>query len=54
MSPGPADAPGLKLPARYQSLVATVNGTSGPDPDRVPERAAAVREWMAAALRQAP
>ncbi|WP_089104068.1 MerR family transcriptional regulator [Streptomyces hyaluromycini] len=39
---------GLKLLTRYQSLVATVNGTPAPDP----ERAAAIREWMAAALRR--
>jgi len=45
-----AKATGLELLTRYQSLVATVNGTPKPDPDR----AAAVREWMAAALRGAP
>jgi DNA-binding transcriptional MerR regulator len=41
-----ATATGPKLLARYQSLVSTVNGTPTPDPDR----AAAVRTWMAAAL----
>ncbi|WP_416955976.1 MerR family transcriptional regulator [Streptomyces sp. Agncl-13] len=46
----PAKATGLELLTRYQSLVATVNGTPKPDPDR----ATAVREWMAAALRQTP
>ncbi len=40
--------PGVMLLTRYGSLVATINGTSPPDPDR----AAAVQEWMAAALRQ--
>ncbi|WP_043665047.1 MerR family transcriptional regulator [Streptomyces xylophagus] len=45
-----AKATGLKLLTRYHSLVATVNGTPKPDPD--PEQAAAIREWMAAALRQ--
>jgi hypothetical protein len=49
----PANAPGLKLLTRYRSLVAMVNGTPRPDPDRDPERAAAVRAWMSAALRQA-
>ncbi|MFD4507043.1 MerR family transcriptional regulator [Streptomyces sp. NPDC058457] len=43
-----ADVSGLKLLTRYQSLVATVNGTPVPDPGR----AAEIREWMAAALRQ--
>jgi DNA-binding transcriptional MerR regulator len=42
-----AGSTGLKLLARYHSLVATINGTPGPDPDQ----AAAIREWMAAALR---
>ncbi|MEV0478983.1 type II toxin-antitoxin system Phd/YefM family antitoxin, partial [Streptomyces prunicolor] len=45
----PAEAPGLKLLTKYHSLVATINGTPGPDPD--PDRAAAVREWMADGLR---
>ena len=40
--------PGLTLLTRYSSLVATINGTPPPDPDR----AAAVQEWLAAALRQ--
>jgi hypothetical protein len=44
-----AKSTGLKLLTRYHSLVATINGTPRPDPD--PEQAAAVREWMAAALR---
>ncbi|MFI5879029.1 MerR family transcriptional regulator [Streptomyces sp. NPDC051554] len=47
-------ATGLKLLTRYQSLVATINGTPKPDPSSDRERAAAVREWMGAALRQAP
>jgi DNA-binding transcriptional MerR regulator len=47
-APRPAAATGLKLLTRYQSLVATVNGTPEPDPDR----AAAIRGWMAAALRR--
>lgn len=47
-----AKATGLKLLTRYHSLVATVNGTPKPDPD--PDRAAAIREWMAAALRPGP
>jgi hypothetical protein len=38
---------GLTLLTRYTTLVATINGTPRPDP----ERAAAVQEWMAAALR---
>ncbi|MFR0357610.1 MerR family transcriptional regulator [Streptomyces sediminimaris] len=42
-----ATATGLQLLVRYVSLVATVNGTPKPDF----ERAAAIREWMAAALR---
>ncbi|MFD4555631.1 MerR family transcriptional regulator [Streptomyces sp. NPDC058469] len=50
----PAKAPGLKLLTRYHSLVATINGTPGPDPDPDADRAATVREWMATALRQAP
>jgi hypothetical protein len=41
---------GLTLLTRYSHLVATINGTPRPDPDS----AAAVQEWMAAALRQAP
>jgi DNA-binding transcriptional MerR regulator len=45
-----AKSTGLKLLARYHSLVATINGTPKPDPD--PDKAAAVREWMAAALRR--
>ncbi|WP_405995882.1 MerR family transcriptional regulator [Streptomyces sp. NBC_00986] len=50
----PARTTGFKLLTRYHSLVATINGTPGPGPasDRV--RAAAVREWMGAALRQSP
>lgn len=44
----PTRLPGLaKLLTRYAALVATINGTSRPDPDQT----AAVREWMAAALR---
>ncbi|WP_052488960.1 hypothetical protein [Streptomyces sp. 150FB] len=43
-------AAGLRLLTRYHSLVATINGTPQPDLDR--DRAAAVRAWMAAALRQ--
>ena len=43
-------APGLQLLTRYHSLVATISGT--PKSDR--DRATAVREWMAAALRQLP
>ncbi|MGW4912510.1 MerR family transcriptional regulator [Streptomyces sp. NPDC004270] len=43
-----ANVTGLKLLTRYHRLVATVNGTAKPDPDR----AAAIREWMAGALRQ--
>ena len=42
-----AKATGLKLLTRYLTLVATINGTPKPDP----EQAAAIREWMAAALR---
>ena len=42
-----AKSPGMKLLTRYHSLVATINGTPKPDPDQ----AAAMREWMAAALR---
>ncbi|MFD8811885.1 MerR family transcriptional regulator [Streptomyces sp. NPDC059627] len=45
-----ARATGLKLLTRYHSLVATINGTPGPDPDT--DRAAAIRGWLAAALRQ--
>jgi DNA-binding transcriptional MerR regulator len=44
-----AKSTGLKLLTRYHSLVATINGTPKPDPD--PDKAAAIREWMAAALR---
>ncbi|MEU9450927.1 MerR family transcriptional regulator [Streptomyces sp. NPDC048277] len=43
-----AQSTGLKSLTRYHSLVATINGTPQPDPDR----AAATREWMAAALRR--
>ncbi|NLU73396.1 MerR family transcriptional regulator [Streptomyces sp. HNM0575] len=46
----PAMSTGLKLLTRYHSLVATINGTPEPDP----ERAAKLREWMANALRQGP
>jgi len=42
-----AKSTGLTLLTRYYSLVATINGTPKPDPDQ----AAAIREWMAAALR---
>ncbi|WAL66325.1 MerR family transcriptional regulator [Amycolatopsis cynarae] len=42
-----AKSTGLKLLARYQSLLATINGMPKPDPDQ----ATAIREWMAAALR---
>ncbi|WP_229713205.1 hypothetical protein [Streptomyces fuscichromogenes] len=45
-----AGSTGLKLLTRYLSLVATVNGT--PKPDLDPDRAAALREWTATALRQ--
>ncbi|WP_236583098.1 MerR family transcriptional regulator [Streptomyces sp. MBT53] len=45
-----ARSTGLRLLTKYHSLVATINGTPKPDP----ERAAALREWMAAALRQGP
>jgi DNA-binding transcriptional MerR regulator len=38
---------GLMLLTRYHTLVATINGTPRPDP----EEAAAIHEWMAAALR---
>lgn len=41
-----AQSAGLKLLVRYFTLVATINGTPLPDQDR----AAAVREWLAAAL----
>ncbi|MFG2376707.1 MerR family transcriptional regulator [Streptomyces sp. NPDC048504] len=44
---GAGKATGLKLLTRYQSLVATVNGTPKPDADR----AAAVREWMTDGVR---
>jgi DNA-binding transcriptional MerR regulator len=44
----PTRLPGLaKLLTRYAALVAAINGTSRPDSDQT----AAVREWMAAALR---
>jgi hypothetical protein len=43
-----AKATGLKLLTRYLRLVATINGTPQPNPDKT----AAVREWMAAALRE--
>jgi hypothetical protein len=39
---------GLPLSIRYLTLVATINGTPGPDP----EKAAAVQKWVAAALRR--
>ncbi|MFC0433943.1 MerR family transcriptional regulator [Kutzneria buriramensis] len=39
---------GLPLSVRYLTLVATINGTPRPDP----EKAAAVQKWMAAALRR--
>jgi DNA-binding transcriptional MerR regulator len=39
---------GTNLMVRYSTLVATINGTPKPDPDKT----AAVQEWMAAALRQ--
>ena len=39
---------GLPLSVRYATLVATINGTPKPDPDRT----AATQEWMAAALRR--
>ncbi|ADJ44706.1 MerR family transcriptional regulator [Amycolatopsis mediterranei S699] len=39
---------GTNLMVRYTTLVATINGTSKPDPDKT----AAVQEWMAAALRR--
>lgn len=42
-----ANATGLKMLTRYLTLVATINGTPKPDPGQ----AAAIREWMAAALR---
>ena len=42
-----AKSTGLPLLIRYRSLVATINGTPKPDPDQ----AAAIREWLAAALR---
>lgn len=44
-----AKSTGLKLLTRYHSLVAAINGTPRPDPD--PGEAAALREWLAAALR---
>ncbi|MBE1495974.1 DNA-binding transcriptional MerR regulator [Amycolatopsis lexingtonensis] len=39
---------GTNLMVRYSTLVATINGTPKPDPDKT----AAVQEWMAAALRE--
>lgn len=39
---------GLNLIVRYGTLVATINDTPKPDPDR----AAIIQEWMAAALNQ--
>jgi DNA-binding transcriptional MerR regulator len=39
---------GMNLMVRYATLVATINGTPEPDPDKT----AAVQEWMAAALHQ--
>ncbi|MEV5713891.1 MerR family transcriptional regulator [Amycolatopsis mediterranei] len=39
---------GTNLMVRYTTLVATINGTPKPDPDKT----AAVQEWMAAALRR--
>lgn len=39
---------GTNLMVRYSTLVATINGTPKPDP----EKTAAVQEWMAAALRE--
>lgn len=43
-----AQLTGTNLMVRYTTLVATINGTPKPDPDKT----AAVQEWMAAALRQ--
>ncbi|MFJ9630723.1 MerR family transcriptional regulator [Streptomyces sp. NPDC101175] len=43
-----ARSTGLNLLTKYLSLVATINDTPKPDP----ERAAAVRAWMASALRR--
>ena len=43
----PQESPGLQLLVRYHKLVATINGTA----KRGPDRSAALREWMAAALR---
>ncbi|MFJ9779382.1 MerR family transcriptional regulator [Amycolatopsis sp. NPDC101161] len=45
-----AQLTGTNLMVRYTTLVATINGTPKPDPDKT----AAVQEWMAAALRQEP
>ncbi|WP_435154054.1 MerR family transcriptional regulator [Amycolatopsis sacchari] len=39
---------GMDPVVRYSTLVATINGTAKPDPDRT----AAVQEWLAAALRE--
>lgn len=50
----PAEETGLKPLTQYRSPVATINGTAKPDPDSDRARAAVVREWMGAALRQAP
>jgi len=44
-----ANSTGLKLLSRYHRLVATINGTPIPNPD--PDQVAALRAWMAAALR---
>ncbi len=44
-----AKSTGMRLMIRYHSLVATINGTPKPVAD--PDRTAAIREWMAAALR---
>jgi DNA-binding transcriptional MerR regulator len=44
----PRESPGLQLLTRYHWLVATINGT----PKRGPDRSAALRKWMAAALRE--
>jgi len=46
----PDKAAGFKPVLRYHVLVATINGVPKPEPD--PEKAAALREWMAAALRR--
>ncbi|MEU0793310.1 hypothetical protein ABZ342_24825 [Amycolatopsis sp. NPDC005961] len=41
---------GTNLMARYSTLVAVINGTPQPDP----EKTATVQEWMASALRRDP